>query len=182
MPSVGGGEFCLGCGLGGSVGALYNYGVENGRNHTALFTFSSTGGSFKAPVKAWDSDSDSWNWNASKLTAGDYNGDGKADIGILYNYGQTNDGRSQTGLWTMAGTTDGVSAPKKVWDSGSDSWNWNWSEVVSGDFNGDGKQDIAAWYTYGPGLNGRDRSRLFTFTSIATGMNAPTVQWDSSIS
>ncbi|MFI6476047.1 trypsin-like serine protease [Streptomyces sp. NPDC050516] len=163
------------------VAVLYNYGSENGRNRTGLW-FSGGASGLTSPNKVWDSQGDSWNWNASKLTAGDYNGDGKADIGVLYNYGQTNDGRSQTGLWTMSGTTAGVSAPNKVWDSGSDSWNWNWSEVVSGDFNGDGKQDIAAWYTYGPGPDGRDRSRLFTFTSTATGMNNPAVQWDSSTS
>ncbi|MEU6055817.1 FG-GAP-like repeat-containing protein [Streptomyces xanthochromogenes] len=163
------------------VAVLYNDGQDsNGRNHTGLwFAGGATG--LGTPKKVWDSGNDSWNWNASKLTAGDYNGDGKADIGILYNYGQTGDGRNQTGLWTMNGTTDGVSAPQKVWDSGSGSWNWDWSDVVSGDFDGDGKKDLAAWYTYGPGPDGRDRSRLFTFTSTGTGMAAPVVQWDSSL-
>ncbi|MFD9637900.1 trypsin-like serine protease, partial [Streptomyces violascens] len=132
------------------VAALYNHGSLDGRNRTALWVFTSDGKALTAPRTWWDSSGDSWNWNASKLTAGDFNGDGKTDIGVLYNYGRSDDGkRNQTGLWVFNGKSDGIENPKKVWESGNGSWNWDSSKLTSGDFNGDGKSDIGVLYNYG---------------------------------
>ncbi|MEU8620619.1 transglycosylase family protein, partial [Streptomyces sp. NPDC048623] len=93
------------------VAVLYNNGLEGGVNHTVLWTFlSKGGGAFAAPVKAWDNIEagvGSWNWDRSKVTAGDFDGDGRADIGILYNEGADADGTNHTALWTFTSTGGG---------------------------------------------------------------------------
>ncbi|CAM5426645.1 hypothetical protein SABIM44S_02003 [Streptomyces abikoensis] len=113
------------------IGILYNGGEdEKGVNHTALWTLSSNGKGFDKPVRTWesvDSGSGSWNWNRSKPVVGDFDGDGKADVSVLYNQGQTEDGRNSTAVWKFTSNGAGVDAPAKVWDSidsGTGSWNW----------------------------------------------------------
>lgn len=47
------------------------------------------------------------------------------------------------------------------------------SQVASGDFNADGKEDIAAFYDNGTSPEGKNRSSLFAFYSTGTGFAAP---------
>ncbi|MFC5719430.1 FG-GAP-like repeat-containing protein [Streptomyces gamaensis] len=157
------------------LAVLYNYGVEDGRNTSGLWTFTSNGGGFDAPSLVWRS-KDGWNWNSSKLVAGDFNGDGKSDLAILYNYGVEN-GRNTSGLWTFTSNGGGFDAPSLVWRS-KDGWNWNSSKLVAGDFNGDGKADVAVLYDYGV-QDGRNTTGLWTFTSNGSGFDAPSLVWKS---
>ncbi len=166
------------------IAVLYDMGrTEDGRNRTKLYEFTSNGSGFNSPVKVWDSNDDpvkSWNWASSKLTVGDFNGDGKADIGVLYDYGQTDSG-NRTALWNFTSNGSGFNSPKQTWDSNNDpvkSWNWEASKPVSGDFNGDGKTDIGVLYDYGKTSSG-NRTGLWTFTSTGSGFNSPKQTWDS---
>ncbi|MEU5420024.1 glycoside hydrolase domain-containing protein [Streptomyces sp. NPDC020667] len=167
------------------IAVLYDMGrTEDGRNRTKLYEFTSTGSGFNSPVKVWDSNDDpvkSWNWASSKLTVGDFDGDGKVDIAVLYDYGRDGD-RSRTGVWTFTSTGAAFTGPKLVWDSNNDpvkSWSWEAGKPVSGDFNGDGKADIGVLYDMGRTEDGRNRTKLFTFTGTATGFNSPVKVWDS---
>ncbi|MCA6095923.1 VCBS repeat-containing protein, partial [Streptomyces sp. SCA3-4] len=126
----------------------------------------------------------SWNWDSSKVTAGDFNGDGKADVAVLYNYDKV-DGRNKSALWVFYGTDTGFRDPVKFWESGVpgsiDGWNWNSSELTAGDFNGDGKADIGITYDYGQSADGRNETALWTFTSKGDGFNEPRKVWTNKL-
>ncbi|MHC0430879.1 S1 family peptidase, partial [Streptomyces sp. O3] len=157
------------------VGVLYDYGTaEDGRRHTGLWTFNSTGADFGNPVKKWDNIADfgsSWTWASSKPVHGDFDGDGKDDVAVLYNNGRQADGRYRTGLWTFTSTGDDFTNPVRVWDSTAAGFSWNWasSKPVAGDFDGDGKDDIAVLYNNGKQADGRYKTALWTFTSTGDG-------------
>ncbi|KOU37142.1 hypothetical protein [Streptomyces sp. WM6368] len=79
-----------------------------------------------------DASTGSWNADRSKLTVSDFDGDGKADVGVLYHYGQDEQGVNRTGLWTFTSTGTGFNAPAMPWDSarGTGSWNWYRSDLA----------------------------------------------------
>ncbi|MGW7613651.1 FG-GAP repeat domain-containing protein, partial [Streptomyces sp. NPDC054766] len=162
------------------VGALYKYAdTSDGRGHSALWTFTSNGAGFNKPVKLWDSGTGDWDWDNSELVAGDFNGDGKSDVGALYKYANTSDGRGHSALWTFTSNGAGFNKPVKLWDSGTGSWTADNSKLVAGDFNGDGKSDVGALYKYANTSDGRGHSALWTFTSTGTDFNNPVKVWDS---
>ncbi|MGW9061742.1 S1 family peptidase [Streptomyces sp. NPDC055733] len=166
----------------GDVGVLYDYGRQSdGTNRTALWTLTSSGSGFGKPVKVWDSaDGGSWAWSRSKVVAGDFDGDGRGDVGVLYDYGQGSDGANQTALWTLTSNGSGFGKPVKVWDSvGSISWDWGRSKVVAGDFDGDGRGDVGVLYGNGQGSDGANRTALWTLTSNGSGFGGPVRKWDS---
>ena len=49
--------------------------------------------------------------------AGDYNGDGRTDLGVLYDYGS-----SQTKLFVATSTGTATGWPQAFWDSGTQGW------------------------------------------------------------
>ncbi|MEU9065623.1 trypsin-like serine protease [Streptomyces sp. NPDC048306] len=167
------------------VGVLYDNGTrtDGGGNRTTLWTFNSTGSGFDKPVKAYDStDSGSWTWNRSKAITGDFNGDGRDDVAVLYDYGALADGSgNRTGLWSFTSTGTGFGKPVMTWDSAdSGSWTWANSKPFSGDFNGDGRDDVAVLYDYGALADGSgNRTGLWSFTSTGSGFGKPVKAWDS---
>ncbi|MEU9596853.1 esterase, partial [Streptomyces sp. NPDC048109] len=144
----------------------------------------STGSGFGKPVKAWDSadGNHSWTWASSKPLSGDFDGDGRDDVGVLYDNGVRADGGgNRTVLWTLKSTGSVFADPVKAYDSAdSGSWTWSRSKTVSGDFNGDGRDDVAVLYDYGALADGSgNRTGLLTFTSTGTGFGRPVKVWDS---
>ncbi|WP_181871402.1 hypothetical protein [Sphaerisporangium album] len=97
------------------VGVFYDYpGLR-----TVLFTWSAkTAGGFTGPVNAWDSGAGGWDQTRSKPVSGDYNGDGRGDVGILYDYPGL---RTVLFTWT-AKTAGGFTGPVNAWDSGAGGW------------------------------------------------------------
>jgi len=55
-----------------------------------------------------------------KPIAGDFTGDGRADVGHLYDYAN-----AETGLWVLASTGGGFGAETRRWDSGPGVLDWN---------------------------------------------------------
>lgn len=109
---------------------------------SAIWTWNGKGdGSFNTPVRSWYGTS--WNAAKSKYTVNDFNGDGKTDLAAIYDYDN-----ATSKIWMFTSTGAGF-APKAVWASSAGGWNSNKSKFLSGDFNGDGKSDIAAVYDYG---------------------------------
>lgn len=162
------------------VAVLYNGGKSaDGKFVSSLYTFLSDGTVFNNPRKSWTS-SGSFNWSASKLTSGDYSGDGRADIGILYNRGTTAEGVHQSALFTLTSDGTDFAAPREAWTS-TGSFSWAASQPVSGDFNKDGKDDIGVLYRSGTTADGRRIDSLFSFTSTGTDVQAPVRHWSGSV-
>ncbi|MET7413469.1 FG-GAP-like repeat-containing protein [Streptomyces rubiginosohelvolus] len=161
------------------IAILYNNGQNtDGTFRTTLWTFLSNGTGFDAPVVKWSSGTSSWNWDRLEPFAGDFDGDGKADIGVLYDIGTAADGRGVTRLWTFTSNGDSFNAPAVKWTS-TTSWSWDRSLPVPGDFNGDGKTDVAILYNNGQSADGRSQTRLWTLSSNGAGFTAPVEQWFS---
>ncbi len=146
------------------MASWYNYSA----GEDALFTFkSNSDGTFAAPVKSYESAAGNWNADRMKFTSGDYNGDGRGDVAILYDYGN-----GVVKLYTaLAKAGGGFDTPFSSYASQKGGWYSSSMTLQSGDFNGDGRDDVMAWYNYAAG-----NDSLFTFTAnVKGGFNAPFV-------
>ncbi|KKN15726.1 hypothetical protein LCGC14_0983060, partial [marine sediment metagenome] len=134
--------------------ALYNYGTG-----VKLWKYTSNGSKFSV-TETWYAETEDWNWNSIKITAGDFNGDGKDEVSMLYNYNKV-DGVYKTSAFVMKWPL--TSSPVKWWDNFPTGygWSWNASAPLSGDFNGDEKDDMAIVYGY----ENETQMKIFVFTS-----------------
>jgi len=127
------------------IAAMYKYDASPMQVHV----FTSNGSSFNG-WQSWYASSTVAGYDANKVTgrfvAGDFNGDGKCDIAAMYKYdtapvqihGFISNGSKFNDLqtWYVGSTVAGYDAAKVT------------GRFVAGDFNGDGKCDIAAMYKY----------------------------------
>jgi N-acetylmuramoyl-L-alanine amidase len=113
----------------------------------------------------WVSAPNAFLWDHAKTVTGDFNGDGKGDAAALYNYGN---GTTSLFMFISDGQTY---TPKLAWQSSPGGFAWERSKLVSGDFNHDGKDDIAIFYDYGNGTSG-----IWTFTSYGETFS-PSLTW-----
>jgi hypothetical protein len=138
------------------VAAMYDYG--NGK--MGIWVFESNGTTM-TPVNMYMGVDGGWNVDATKyVVAGDFNNDGKEDIAAMYDYGN-----GFMGIWAFE--SDGTTfTPTRIYTGLPGGWNVSATKfVVSGDFNNDGKEDIAAMYDYGDGFMG-----IWAFQSDGTNL------------
>lgn len=93
-----------------------------------------------APARKWGSGPGRWDLSHSKIASGDFNGDGKLDQAIFYDYGKAN-----TGLWIYY---SGAPRPVRKWLSGAGNWELSRSKVTAADLNRDGKDEVLVLYNY----------------------------------
>ncbi|MEV7834882.1 FG-GAP-like repeat-containing protein [Streptomyces subrutilus] len=149
------------------VAFFYDHGGATGA-HTFL---SKADGTFNASFGSWNSGQGNWYWNESTQVAGDFNGDGRDDILGFYGHG---DGSVEA--YTLLARPDGgFSAPFRSWNRAPGHWAYDLSRITSGDYNGDGRADLAIMFDYGNG-----RSALFTLAGKPDGGIAEDVRsWEA---
>ncbi len=76
--------------------------------------------------------------NPTSIVAGDFNGDGHLDLAVAYAGGQFWWGNVPSGVSVLLGNGDGTFQPQVTYAVGSDP-----DSIVAGDFNGDGRLDLA---------------------------------------
>lgn len=103
-----------------------------------------------------------WNVDGLKWAAGDFNGDGKDDL-----MAASGSGSGAINMYLFLSTGSGLSGPVLVKQPPHPGWQWSRVEYLTGDFDGDGKDDIYA-ISRGPS----DEPYLNWFRSTATGMSA----------
>lgn len=105
--------------------------------------------------------------NRVKMVMGDFNGDDKEDVAHFYDYGDC-----QTRMWVAM--SDGAQIGEFVERFDSGKWNWCWhaGNFVSGDFTGDGKDDVANLHMYAGG-----EYKLWVFPSTGPSFGAPQMWW-----
>ncbi|MEU7789447.1 trypsin-like serine protease [Amycolatopsis sp. NPDC049159] len=150
------------------VGAVYDF--KNAR--TGLYVWPSLGpGSAESPILGtpalkWDSGNGAVNAAQARWLSGDFNGDGRSDFAMVYDYLNNS---STIWLW-YANAAGGFDAQGVKWDSAN--FSPSKARFVAGDFDGDGRTDIGAAYD-----NGNASMSFLTWHATATGIDAPVTQW-----
>ncbi|MGD9701855.1 MAG: FG-GAP repeat domain-containing protein [Acidimicrobiia bacterium] len=154
-------------GDGGDVIAFYDY----GSSQTKAWFFRGRTDGIDGPVEIWNSGVGNWDSAGSRSVAGDFNGDGFADVISFYDYGS-----SQTKAWFFRGRADGIGSPVDIWNSGVGNWDSTRTKSVAGDFNGDGFADVIAFYDYGS-----SQTKAWLFRGTSNGVGPPLAVWDSGV-
>ncbi|MBP2327793.1 hypothetical protein JOF56_008178 [Kibdelosporangium banguiense] len=105
-------------------------------NQTKLWVHTANGGRFSEPVLQWDSGAGGLNVTTASYVAGDFDGDGRADIGQLRGTA------AQTKLWVHYATATGFAAPVQQWDSGAGNLDQAKATFLAADVNGDAHDEI----------------------------------------
>ncbi|MEU7835241.1 MULTISPECIES: CHAP domain-containing protein [unclassified Nonomuraea] len=86
-----------------------------------------------------------WDWNAFRLLTGDFNGDGRSDLAIMYHH---TDGSisMHTSLADTNGHLGSFAGSYSV--PAAAGWDWNAIRLLSGDTNGDGRADAVMEYHF----------------------------------
>jgi hypothetical protein len=139
------------------IAAMYDY----GNNDMSMIVFTSaTPGTFTS-ASWFRTGVNNWGVPYTKyVTAGDFNGDGKAEIAAMYDYGS-----NDMSMIVFTSATPGTFTSASWFRTGVNNWGVAYTKyVTAGDFNGDGKAELAAMYDYGS----NDMS-MIVFTSATPG-------------
>lgn len=124
------------------IGAMYQTSATTWEMRVILSTSTAGAISF-APVANWHTNTGS-TWTSIVFAAGDFTGDGRADLMEFLD-----EGNNSTGMYLHASTGSAFPPGTRIWSSGAQNWAWSASMWAVGDVNHDGVTDIAALYNLG---------------------------------
>lgn len=111
-------------------------------------------------------------WKTAALTSGDYNGDGSDDIFVAFN-APDNSGSSTTQIFKG----DGINSVINLTSFYSDNW-WRTGSLTSGDYNGDGNDEIVVAYN-APNTSGANNTQVFKGDGVSSLSNLGMLYADS---
>lgn len=144
------------------IAAFYDYGNFN----TQIHVWQSNGTSFNNPGIWWNTSGYNANRITNRVVSGNFSSDNLTDIAAFYDNGN---GTTNLHVWLSNGSNGYIYQWSSGWwgeSSGQYDVNKITGKVVSGDFNEDGKTDIAAFYDAGVGL-----TKLQVWLSTGTGFS-----------
>ncbi|GAA3295244.1 VCBS repeat-containing protein [Dactylosporangium vinaceum] len=159
---------------------LYDF----GGNWTTIYSHESSGSgrTLGAGTQQWESFSNGWFASRAKYFIGDINGDGRDDIGALYD--------NQNKNVELRVFLSGLGSPRYTgwtqwWTSGgANTWDFGLSTPVAGDFNADGHSDVALVHNCCGAFQQRAwtllANAMFTTGSSAF-FNAPVPVWNGAV-
>ncbi|GGR08859.1 esterase [Streptomyces pilosus] len=138
---------------------------------TAFVALGQPDGGFAEPVQAWAA-LPGGEYHISYMTpqAGDFNGDGRDDMAVW----SANTKTGETKLFTFASKPSGTfNTPFESWVAPAGSWARSSTKFVTGDFNGDGREDLSVFYK-----QGTQGVKTYVFGTQADGrFAAPGLPW-----
>ncbi|MER7112644.1 FG-GAP-like repeat-containing protein [Streptomyces sp. NPDC000229] len=138
---------------------------------TAFVALGQADGGFAEPVQAWAA-LPGGEFHVSYMTpqAGDFNGDGRDDMAVWSANAKT----GETKLFTFTSKPSGTfNTPFESWVAPAGSWVRSSTKFVTGDFNGDGREELSVFYKQGTqGL------KTYVFGTLPNGgFSAPGLPW-----
>ncbi len=134
----------------------------------SLWRFYSSKSSFKA-ANVWTSTQGTFEVARTKQASGDFNGDKIADTAVFYRNSD-----NSTAVWVFYSRQGKAPLSARVWTGKPGAFDWEHMKMVSGDYNGDGRYDLA--FFYGPQGN---RDAIWVFLTKKSG-GFSTAKWWSS--
>ncbi len=134
---------------------------------SVIHTWTNTGSGYTFNYAVWNSGVNGFVWDNAQFVAGDWNGDGKDDLAVLYAW---NPNQSVIHTWTSTGI--GFTFNYAPWNSGPNGFTYANAKFTAGDWNGDGKDDLAVLYKWSD-----TESVIHTWTSTGTGFTFNYVLW-----
>lgn len=157
----------------GDLVTLYDYGNGETRFHMWLGDGSKL--NYQGSAGWWQTP-DGTTYPASgvkKMAAGDFNRDNKTDLATMYYYGN---GETRIHVFLSNGNQLNYQGPSGWWQTTSGYDATKVKDLVSGDFNGDGKTDLCSIYDYG---NGETRFHLFQSTGSSFAYQGSSGWWQT---
>ncbi|MFD0568358.1 hypothetical protein ACFQ0T_02540 [Kitasatospora gansuensis] len=161
----------------GRSDAIMAYHHTNG-SIAFMTSLTDTNGAFGEYTSGYVVPPASWDWNAIRFISGDFNGDHRSDLAMMYRFG---DGSIKmfTGLADTTGHIQPFTSSYGV--PANANWDWNAIQLYAGDANGDGRSDAIMAYRHTNGSIAFMTS--FTdangaFGEYTSGYTVPADSWD----
>ncbi|WP_175410154.1 FG-GAP-like repeat-containing protein [Streptomyces sp. TRM64462] len=152
------------------IGAWYDFSA--GTDATYTFFGQGDNGALSGPFKSYAAPVGEWDARYMKFVSGDFNGDGRGDTAMLRGYGDT----SVKAFVALGQSDGGFATPIQAWSSPAGGpFHYSYMTPQAGDFDGDGRDDMAVWYAGADGT-----TKLHTFTTKSNGtFNTPVASWSA---